>query len=128
MHMTISKKIGKRTYHFKVNGTNLYEVVTESQKLSFNDVDICGMCKQDNLILNAREAKGYKYTEIKCLNKDCGATLTFGRKKEDEDTFFLRRREDKQYDWKKYEKPATAPMKESVARADGSVPDSQVPF
>lgn len=103
MKMTVTKKIGKNTYDFEFEGKNFYDVITESQKLSFNDVFKCGACGDDSLILNARKAQDkFKYTEIRCLK--CSATATFGQKQDDADVFYLRRNEDKKIEWKKYEK------------------------
>lgn len=107
MKMNETKQIGKRKYNFQFEGTNLFEVLLEAQKLSFGDVPKCGVCGKDNLVLNARNSvsktdkKTYKYTEIKCL--DCSASLTFGRTQDDPDTFYLRRNEKKELDWKAYE-------------------------
>lgn len=102
MKLTETKKIGKRTYHFQFEGNNLYDVITEAQKLSFNDIAKCGCCGSENIILNARKAQDkYKYTEIKCL--DCKGSLTFGQKQDDPDTFYLRKNEAKELDWKAYE-------------------------
>lgn len=102
MKLIINKQIGDKTYSFEVEGRNLYECVTESQKLSFSDVPKCGICESEKLVLNARLAQGkYKYVEIKCLN--CKAQLTFGNKQEDADVYYLRKKEDKTYDWKKFE-------------------------
>ena len=104
MELIIRKTIGKNNYNFVVQGRNLHELVMESQKLSFNDIYKCGCCESENLVLSAHVAKegGYKYTEIRCLS--CKATLTFGQKKEDPDTFYLRKTEDKKFDWKEFKK------------------------
>lgn len=101
MELITKKVIGKNIYTFVFSGKNLHEVVMESQKLSFGDVKKCGTCESENLVLSAHVAQNkFKYTEIRCI--DCKATLTFGQKQEDPDTFYLRRREDKSYDWKEY--------------------------
>lgn len=105
MEMTIKKRIGKETYTFIVTGKNLFELVSESQKLSFNDVDKCGCCGADELYLNTRIAKDkYKYTEVKC--KKCHATLTFGQTQENPDVFYLRKNDDKELKWAVYTKTA----------------------
>lgn len=96
--MYIKKTIGKTVYNFVVKGDNLHDMIMESQKLSFGDVKECGWCCSNNLILNARKAEGFEYTEVKCL--DCKAALVFGKMKSDPDTFFLRRNDDKNLDWK----------------------------
>lgn len=102
MKINEAKQIGKRKYNFQFEGKNLFEALLEAQKLSFNDVLKCGVCGKDNLILNARKAQDkFKYTEIKCL--DCKASLTFGQKQDDPDTFYLRRNDKKELDWKAYE-------------------------
>lgn len=102
MKLLIKKVIGKNNYTFEFEGRNLHEVIMDSQKLSFNDVKECGICKSDLLILESHIAQGYKYTSIKCLK--CNASVTFGQKKDDPDTFYLRRNEDKTIEWKEFKK------------------------
>lgn len=101
MQMFINKQIGKNKYTFVAEGENLFEMVMESKKLSFQDVPACGLCKSDNLYLSAHIAgkKGeYEYTTINCAK--CGATLTFGQTKADKNVFFLRKNDNKEFDWK----------------------------
>lgn len=105
MEVIIKKKIGKETYPFVIAGNNLHELIMESQKLSFDDVDKCGICGSDRLILNARIAgpKKYKYVEVKC--RGCKSALVFGNMTESPDTYYLRKiQKDNQkvYDWKEY--------------------------
>ena len=90
MKLITTKKIGKRDYTFEFEGENLFECVMESQNLSFGDMYKCGKCGSDNLRLNAdrRGEKKIPYTEIKC-NK-CGATLTFGRRTDNDKVFYYR--------------------------------------
>ena len=98
LKMTIARKVGKTTYDFQFEGKNLYEVVKESEKLSFPDISKCGLCNSANLQLGTRHAQNkYKYTFIRCL--ECRAQLVFGQTKEDSDVFYLRRTEDKKFDW-----------------------------
>jgi len=102
MELTIKKKIGKDSYTFIVSGKNLYELIMESQKLSFGNVDKCDICQSDNLILNGRLAqKKFKYAEVKCLN--CRASLVFGNTTEDPDVYYLRKNDAKQLAWKAYD-------------------------
>ena len=108
MEMFIKKEIGKSVYTFVVEGKNLYDMVTESQKLSFGNVKKCGCCGGDNLVLNARKAQDkFKYTEIKCI--ECKASLVFGQTQENPDVFYLRKNDKKEYDWKAYNPESTAP-------------------
>lgn len=102
MQLFTKKKIGKEVYTFIHEGKNLYECVTESQKLSFGNVDKCDICNSENLILNARLAqKKFKYVEIKCLS--CKGALVFGSMTENPDTYYLRKNKDThKYDWKEY--------------------------
>lgn len=105
MKMNITKQIGKNTYHFQVEGKNLFEVIMESQKLSFQNVYKCGICDGDALYLRAyiTEKDKYEYVKVVCANPDCKASLTFGKKKGEEDTYFLRRKEgSREYDWQEY--------------------------
>lgn len=93
MQLTIKKKIGKETYTFLVDGKNLHDLIMESKKLSFGNVEKCGLCSSDNLILDGRIAgpKKFAYAEIRCL--DCKGSLTFGRTTEDLNVFYLRKEE-----------------------------------
>ncbi len=101
LQMMITKKIGAKAYHFTAQGANLFEVVTEADRLSFPDVTACGLCGSNNLSLSARQPKGkFKYVSIKCL--DCRGDLTFGKMQEDENTYFLRRNDAKELDWRAY--------------------------
>lgn len=115
MQLTIKKKIGKNTYTFIVEGKTLYDALMESNKLSFEDIDKCGLCGSDNLVLGAHEAKGkFKYVDIKCKNYTCRGSLTFGRPQEDPEAFYLRKEDSgkkdqegkmiKQYAWKPFAK------------------------
>jgi len=100
--MSIKKQVGKTPYTFLIDGENLHELVINSQKLSFPDVHKCGLCSSDNLFLNARVAKNkFKYTEIKC--RECKGQLVFGQTQEDPNTFYLRKNDNKEFDWQKYE-------------------------
>jgi hypothetical protein len=106
----LKKKIGKEIHTFMVEGKNLHEVVMESKKLSFNDIDKCGICSSEDLELSAHvtEGDGFDYTYIRC--KNCRATLNFGQQKKNDDIYYLRTTEitsgqfagKKAYDWKPF--------------------------
>ena len=104
MQMYIKKQIGKNPYTFVVEGKNLFEMVMESQKLSFPDVEKCGICGSNEIFLHARlagEKNQFKYTEIRC--KKCKAQLQFGQTQEDPNVFYLRKvqqGENKVFEWK----------------------------
>ena len=79
----------------------MYELVTKSQKLSFGNIEQCGCCGSDNLILQSRLAqKKFKYTEIKCLK--CKASLVFGCTTENPDVFYLRKDSNKNLAWQAF--------------------------
>ncbi len=99
----ITKRIGRRQFHFTVQGANFHEVVSEYDRLSFPDVSACGLCGSDNLDLNSRVAQDkFKYTSVKCL--DCRGDVTFGKTQKDEQTVFLRKNEAGQLDWQAWKK------------------------
>ena len=101
MKLKVIKQIGQNMYEFEVEGENLFDVIMESQRLSFYDVEKCDVCQSTNLRLLANVAQGqYKYAKVYC--NDCKASLTFGSKKDDPDTFYLRRDSDGKLDWKEY--------------------------
>lgn len=104
MQLIIKKTIGKTVYPFSFEGDNLHDVVMQSQKLSFGNVYKCGICGGEHLALSAHVAQGYKYTEVRCLDPKCRASLTFGQRREDSDIFFYRRKDDKSLDWKPFER------------------------
>jgi len=121
--MKIEKKIGKRTYEFTVEGSNLHEAVVESKKLSFYDVYACGVCKSDDLILDAHVAQEkFKYTTVKC--NACKASLNFGSQTAQPDIFYIRTKDDGQggkiADWK------AAPVQEGQAPAPQAQAAQQV--
>ncbi len=106
MQLTVKKQIGKTTYTFIVEGSNLHDVVSESNKLSFPDVHKCGNCGGDHLILATHEAeKGkqkFKYTTIRCLNSSCKSSVNFGQRTDNPDVYYLRTKEGtKDFDWRK---------------------------
>ena len=102
MQQVVKRKIGKNYETWMVEGKNMYECQMEAQKLSFYDVEKCGICNSDNIHLNARLAQNkFKYLEVKC--DACKASLVFGSTQEDPNTFYLRKnKESKKYDWKAY--------------------------
>lgn len=105
VQMMTSKRIGRRQFHFTVEGKNFHEVVAEYERLSFQDVAACGLCGSDNLDLTSRVAQGkFKYTSVKC--RDCKGDLTFGKREDDDQTYFLRRKETGELDWRPFEKKA----------------------
>lgn len=109
MDLLITKKIGKRNYNFNFSGNDLFEVMQESERLSFDDVPCCGLCGSTNLVITSRIAqKKYKYVSVKCL--DCRGDVTLGKTQEDDRTYFLRKKEGGlrgDLDWRAYDKNAT---------------------
>jgi hypothetical protein len=114
IEMIVKKKIGKSTFTFMLSAENFHDVVRESTKLSFGDIDKCGCCGSDNLTLSAHETKddGYKFTYVKCIA--CKSTLNFGQQKKDTAIVYYRMKEDgngnkilnngrPEYDWRKPE-------------------------
>jgi hypothetical protein len=100
MQMTIERRIGRNSYQFTVDGSNLFEAIKESENLAFTDVQACGCCGSDNIELTAREPHGYKYASIRC--NDCKAQANFGQRRDNPKTFFLKKREGS-LAWDKYE-------------------------
>lgn len=109
MTIYVKKQIGKHTYSFSFEGKNLHEAIMESKKLSFGDVNNCGKCGSNNLVLSAHKTseQGFPYTKVLC--RDCKAYLNFGQQRKDEDVFYLRTREDengnKVLDWQENVSP-----------------------
>ncbi|MEJ7663457.1 MAG: hypothetical protein WKG07_29870 [Hymenobacter sp.] len=53
-----TKRIGRRQFHFTVEGSNFHEAVAEYDRLSFQDVAACGLCGSDNLDLTIARSAG----------------------------------------------------------------------
>ena len=106
LQMMITKRIGRRQFHFTVQGSNFHETVAEYERLSFGDVAACGVCGSDNLDLTSRVAQGkFKYTSVRCL--ECRADVTFGKREDDDQTVFLRKKTGGlpgELDWRPFEK------------------------
>jgi len=101
MQISNVKKIGKNEYTITGEGMNLFEAITDLNKASFGDIKECGICGSDALYLEAHTAQAkYKYHSIKCGK--CRASLTFGRREDDDNVSFLRRTGEGKYDWKEY--------------------------
>ncbi|OUJ75889.1 hypothetical protein BXP70_00925 [Hymenobacter crusticola] len=119
LEMMITKKIGNRSYHFNATGTDLHELLTEHEKLSFPDVPACGLCGSVNLRLTSRVAQDkFKYCDIKC--DDCFGSVTFGRRQDDDKVYFLRKKEGGtpgQLDWVKYEPNITVAPTATTTKA-----------
>lgn len=103
MEMTFSKQIGGKKYTFIVIGNNLFELVKEAQKISFNDVFKCGLCESEHLYLYAYTTEKGNFDYVKLTCADCGGQITFGQPKRDKNTFYLRKNEDKTLAWEKFE-------------------------
>jgi len=101
MRINEVKTVGKRKYTFSGEGNNVFEALIDLGKASFGDVFGCGLCKSDNLILEAHYAgdDNFEYSSVRCL--DCKASLTLGKRKKGE-MMYLRRKEDGKYDWKEF--------------------------
>lgn len=112
MRMIVKKMIGNTEYEFQVDGENFFDVVMKSQQLSFRDVHKCGLCTSENLYITAYITKEDKYEYIKIVCAKCKASLTFGKRKDVKDTYYLRRNETG-YDWKKFEEKKTESSSEA---------------
>ena len=134
MEQIIKKIIGSTVHTFVVSGENFYDVVTESQKLSFPDIECCGKCGSKDLTLGShlgKDEKGnevYKYVDIKCGS--CRASLTFGQPKKDPNTFYLRKDGNGNYDWKEFktestQSQTTPPAKPPVTNNNHKTPANQ---
>ena len=112
---SITKIIGKEKHVFQVEGADLFEVVMESQNLSFPDVHKCELCGSDNLTLSAHIAQGkHKYVHVTC--RSCRGYVNVGKQQENPEVFFLRLQKDAsgntvrdgngraKFDWQKFSK------------------------
>jgi hypothetical protein len=110
---SVTKIIGKEKHTFQVEASDFYDVVMESQNLSFPDVHNCGLCGSDELTLGAHLAQNkHKYVHITC--KKCRGFLNFGKQQENPNVYFLRLKKDEKgvtikekdgkptFDWQKF--------------------------
>lgn len=94
IRMTLKKSFGQTGYTFTFEGQNLFDVILQSQQLSFPDVYKCGLCPSTKLYVRAyRTTDGNNYEYVKVVCATCRAQLTFGKAKKD-GAFFLRKTED----------------------------------
>lgn len=114
MEMIFSKQIGKHKLTFSAEGKDLFEMVMQSQQISFQDVYKCGLCGSDKLYIRAYETEEDKYQYVKLHCAECRGTLTFGKAKKD-GSYFLRKKEDNTLAWEqaRQQNPPQAPMKSS---------------
>lgn len=98
MKINISKKVGKSTLTFQVEGEKDIDALA---KASFYTTvpDKCGLCQSENVLLDTNRAEGFVFVKIKCL--DCNARANMGQYKDGSGGFWKR--------WEKYVKPVTAP-------------------
>lgn len=121
----VKKKIGKEVHSFSVEGTNLFDVVMTSKNLSFGDVDKCGKCGHDDLMLSAHVGKNkagkpaFNYTLIKC--KKCKSYLNFGQQQENPEVYYLRTTEEKNPDGS-IKKNADGSVRKVLDWQDSTVP------
>jgi len=130
----VPKKLGEVTHYFDVEGDDLFDVLMQAEKLSFNDVKDCGLCGGRYLYFkayHAGESNEYNYAKVVCVL--CGGSVTFGKTKKGE-TWFLRRvKEGKnkgQLDWqaKKGDDSTSAPAPNNTKPTKQETDEDDVPF
>ena len=79
----IVKKVmlGKNALTMMVTGEDFHDTALECANLSFGDIDKCGICGKDDLVLGAHKTpkENFVYAYVRC--KNCRATLNFGEQK-----------------------------------------------
>jgi len=100
MQKIVKKQIGRHTHVFVVEGETLFDLLIEEGKLSFEDGELqkCP-CGSDDLKLGAHKAQNkFEYVHVRC--KKCGATLNFGRRTDNKETYYFRKDKDsKEFKW-----------------------------
>jgi len=93
MEKIIKRKIGQEVHTFMIQADSFHDLIMESKKLSFGDVDKCGICGSDWLELGAHVAgvKKFKYTTIRC--KKCKSCLNFGQPQSNPSMYYLKTRD-----------------------------------
>lgn len=106
--MFISKKIqvGKNDYFIGGEGKDIYEAIKDFDMVkSVHSVFKCGICGSDKLAFNCHETEkeGYKYTTVRCTEKECGGFLNIGENKKTHQRYY-RKTADGELDWKQLQK------------------------
>lgn len=92
--MKMQKKVNASTI-IEVEGITPKDVFEGIARLEdFAHESVCGACQGTNLQYVVREAKGFKFYEIRCTNRECGAKLSLGQSKENDGLFPKRKAED----------------------------------
>jgi len=105
MEIKVSKQLGNASLEVNINDKDEKEALAKA--LLFTQADICGLCKEDNIVWDANkvlliEKDTYIYINRRCLS--CGAVSTFGEFKTG--GYFWRK-------WKIYNKSGNGdPLKE----------------
>jgi len=99
MKLTIKKKIGVSQYDFIFEGSDLFECLMESQKISFYDLTNCGICESNLLRIYAYETKEDKFKYIKVICASCKGSLTLGQSKKDNAYYYRKNEHTKKLDW-----------------------------
>lgn len=90
MKVNITKKIGKSTLTFQIDGEK--DVDTLLKVSAFTTIpDVCTLCKSDEVELTANKADAFTFIKVKCLK--CGGTANMGQYKDGSGSF-----------WKAFEK------------------------
>lgn len=110
MQKSVRKRIGNEVHTFIIEGKTLFDVMKEESKLSFDDVDRCGLCGSQDLKLSCHTTKeeGHEYVHVNCKNPNCRARLNFGQQKKDSSVFYLKTKQDQNgnsvYDWQQFKR------------------------
>jgi hypothetical protein len=88
--MQVEVKINSRTIVTADGATvaEIFEQVAALQEIF--GVERCGKCGGDKLRFVCREAQGFKFYEVHCLNQECKARFAFGQSKQHPGQLFPR--------------------------------------
>ena len=90
MKINITKKIGKATLTFQVEGEKEIDALFKAS--GFTTIpEVCGLCHSEEVSLDGNKADGYLFVKVKCLK--CGARSQMGQLKDGSGIF-----------WKPFEK------------------------
>jgi hypothetical protein len=78
MKVTISKKIGKSTLQFQVEGEKEKDSLAKASYFT-TIPDVCGNCQSENISLDSNRTEEFLFIKIKCL--DCNFRSNMGELK-----------------------------------------------
>ncbi len=100
----VNKKIGNTIHQFGVEGDTLHQCLMNAKKLSFDDVEECGICGNKKLTLTAYVAQE-KFDYVRIFCEECGGGINISNQLNDPSIVYLQQKKDsKELRWEVFNK------------------------